>query len=431
MPASLRSMTRTASDGLEFRNPLHPQFWLQDQSAIDAELALLHKQPPAFFAEQDASELGLPVGEGAWVVTHYDAIIEMSKNPETFSSAQGFTLLDFPPEFNEFFASILAMDDPRHSRLRRLVSAGFTPRMLTRLEDGVRQQARDIIADVAERGSCDFVVDVAARLPLVIVCDLMGVPRSELGFVFDQSNVILGAGDPEYVPESSDIVTAILEAGGALAELMKSVAQSKRNKETDDLTSILVNAEIEGERLTDQEIASFFILLVVAGNETTRNAISWGLHYLTENPDQRKDWQDNREAVTPTAVEEIVRLSSPVTFMRRTATTDVDLHGASIKAGDKLTLTYLAANRDPSVFDDPLRFDVRRDPNRHLGFGGPGPHFCLGAHLARREIGVMFNELFDHLPDIVAVSQPDPLQSNFIHGVKHLQAEWTPTTVSS
>jgi cytochrome P450 len=321
---------------------------------------------------------------------------------------------------------MMAMDDPRHSHLRRLVSKGFTPRILAFLEDAVTVQANEIIDEVSQRGECDFVVDVAARLPLAIVCDLMSVPRSELDFVFAQSNIILGASDPEYVPEAGDIVSALLTAGGALAELMTDVAASKKGGDGDDLTSILVNAEVGGERLSDSDIASFFILLVVAGNETTRNAISWGLHYLTEHPDQRRIWQNDVEGITPTAIEEIVRLASPVTYMRRTATRDVELGGVQIGAGDKLAMFYLAANRDEELFADPLRFDVQRDPTQHIGFGGPGPHVCLGAHLARREIGVMFRELFRRLPDVEATGAPDQLQSSFIHGIKHLPAQFTP-----
>ncbi len=407
-------------------NPILAPFWTQDSATIDARLAELSTMPPQFFAEAVTEGIGLPTGPGAWAVMDYDLITEMSRNPELFSSANGITILDTPKEFNDFFSSMIAMDDPRHSHLRKLVSRGFTPKMLSQLDDSVVAQAREIVDAIAERGECDFVVDVAARLPLAIVCDLMGVPRSQLDFVFDQTNIILGASDPEFVPESADIVTALLEAGGALAALMTDVAESKKGGDGSDLTSILVNAEVDGEELSAADIASFFILLVVAGNETTRNAISWGLHYLTESPDQREIWKNDIDGVTPTAIEEIVRLASPVTYMRRTATADTELGGADIKAGDKLAMFYLAANRNENHFADPLKFDVLREPNKHIGFGGPGPHFCLGAHLARREIGVMFRELFERLPDIEASGPPDVLQSNFIHGIKHLPATFTP-----
>ncbi|NNC81667.1 MAG: cytochrome P450 [Acidimicrobiales bacterium] len=407
-------------------NPLLSEFWIQDASVIDERLAEIRADGPTFFAEQPTEGIGLPNGPGAWVITQYDLILEMSKNPEIYSSAQGITVLDTPPEFNEFFSSMIAMDDPRHARMRRLVSKGFTPGIMKQLEDSVTQQADEIIDNIGGQGSCDFVVDVAARLPLRIVCDLMGVPRSDLDFVFDQSNIILGASDPEYVSEAEDVISALLGAGAALAELMTEVAESKRGGDGTDLTSILVNAELDGEKLDHSEIASFFILLAVAGNETTRNAISWGLHYLTENPDQRARWQADFEALAPTAVDEIVRLASPVSFMRRTATEDTTLGGVSIAKGDKLAMYYLAANRDEVLFPDPLRFDVGRNPNRHIGFGGPGPHFCLGAHLARREITVMFRELFRRLPDIEASGPPEVLQSNFIHGIKHLPTTFTP-----
>lgn len=413
-------------DDVDLNNPILAEFWTEDPAIVDEKLRTIRGAPPAFFPEATTEGIGIPNGPGCWAVTQYDLILEMSRTPEVFSSAKGITVLDLPQNFNEFFSSMIAMDDPRHARLRRLVSKGFTPRMLSRLEDSVAVQANEIIDEVSEKGQVDFVVDIAARLPLAIVCDLMGVPRSDLDFVFDQTNIILGASDPEYVPEGIDIVSALLGAGGALAELMTNVAESKRGGDGDDLTSILVNAEIEGERLSDADIASFFILLVVAGNETTRNAISWGLHYLTTNPDQRQIWQDDIETVTSTAVEEIVRLASPVNLMRRTATTDTTLGGIDIAEGDKLAMFYSAANRDEVMFENPLRFDVRRDPNRHIGFGGPGPHFCLGAHLARREIGIMFTELFRRLPDIEASGEPDLLQSNFIHGIKHLSATFTP-----
>ena len=243
--------------------------------------------------------------------------------------------------------------------------------------------------------------------------------------------MILGAADPEYVPEFGDLITAILTAGEALTQLMDEVADSKVGVDADDLTSVLVNAEVDGERLTRADLASFFILLVVAGNETTRNAISWGLVYLTDHPDQRRIWVEDFDGVAHSAIEEIVRIASPVTYMRRTALCDTELEGQKIDEGDQVVMNYLCANRDDSVFDDPLAFDVLRDPNPHIGFGGPGPHYCLGAHLARREIKVMFSELFGRIGDIRATSEPDLLASAFIHGIKHLPAEFGATGASA
>lgn len=416
-------------------NPIMGPFWTRPQAEIDVDLAALRAVGTPTHHDVDlpegvemTDELDALMGGGTWVVTKLDQILEVSKNPQLYSSAQGITILDSPPEFNEFFGSMIAMDDPRHAHLRKLVSAGFTPKMLNQLQDSVIEQAAIVVDAVCERGECDFVVDIAARLPLKIVCELMGIPDSQLDFVFDRSNIILGASDPEYAPsDGTDVLSALLGAGASLAELMNEVAASKQGGDGDDLTTLLVNAEVDGEKLSFADIASFFVLLVVAGNETTRNAISWGLTYLTDNPDQRAIWMDDVEGVGPKAVEEIVRLASPVTYMRRTATADTVLGGQEIAAGEKVSMFYLAANRDEDHFVDPYRFDVRREPNNHVGFGGPGPHFCLGAHLARREIMVMFRELFHRLPDIEATGAPDPLESSFIHGVKHLPASFTPT----
>ncbi len=409
-------------------NPLHNAFWRRDRAVVDEELRRVCARPltfyPGFQFTGDLESVDTP---GAWFVTRSSTVLEISRNPQIYSSSSGITINNFPPEFNEYFTSIITMDDPRHARLRKLVSAGFTPRMLARLEDSVQDQARLIVDNVCERGECDFVTDVAARLPLRIVCDLMGIPASEHDFVFDQSNVILGAADNEYVPELGDFVTAILTAGEALSNLMDEVAESKVGVDTGDLTSVLVNAEVDGERLTRAELASFFILLVVAGNETTRNAISWGLVYLTDHPDQRRIWAGDFEGTANTAVEEIIRLASPVTYMRRTVLDDTVLEGRKIDEGDMVVMNYLCANRDESLFDAPYTFDVRRDPNPHLGFGGPGPHFCLGAHLARREIKVMFREIFNRIGDIRATGEPIPLSSAFIHGIKHLPAAFTPS----
>jgi cytochrome P450 len=418
----------TAPIGVDEINPILPEFWVRPQSEIEADLASLRALPTLPFRAEPPIPEGnpLPQGPGYWAVTRHADILELSKRADRVSSASGITVMDSPPEFNEYFGSMIAMDDPRHARLRKLVSAGFTPRMLKRLEDSVQRIAAEIVDGIAERGEVDFVGDVAAALPLRIICDMMAIPASQYRFVFDRTNVILGASDPEYVPEGADILTALLQAGGDLAQLMIDVASHAEGRTGDDLTTALMNAEVDGDRLTSADLASFFILLVVAGNETTRNAMSWGLHLLTRNPDQRALWAADFEALAPTAVEEIVRLASPVTYMRRTATRDVTVRGTEVKAGDKLCLFYLAANRDEDVFADPYRFDIRRDPNPHVGFGGPGPHFCLGAHLARREITVMFRELFRRLPDIEATGEPAPLMASFIHGVKRLPAAFTP-----
>ncbi|OJY52519.1 cytochrome P450 [Pseudonocardia sp. 73-21] len=401
-------------------------FWTAPIAERAAAFAALREREPVPFYEEPQFSI-LPKGPGYYALTRLDDVVEASRNPAIFTSGAGSTnVADMPPEFLEFYGSMINMDDPKHVRLRKIVSRGFTPRRLSALTDEVASTARAIVDDVIDAGECDAVRAISARLPLKIVCDMMGVPDSQYDFVYDKSNIVLGASDPEYVPDAENIIVALLQAGNELAELMRDLGRIREKNPTDDLTSALVNAEIDGGRLTPDELASFFILLVVAGNETTRNAISWGLHLLTENPDQRDIWLSDLDGVTPTAVEEIVRWASPVIFMRRTLAVDAVLGDRPMTAGEKVLLFYWAANRDPKHFTEPDVFDVRRSPNPHVGFGGPGPHFCLGAHLARREMSVMFRELLTRVPDIHTTAEPRRLQSMFINGIKELPVAFTP-----
>jgi cytochrome P450 len=267
------------------------------------------------------------------------------------------------------------------------------------------------------------VSEVAAALPLQIICDMMGIPESEYQWVFDKTNVVLGASDPEYGGDIMLAFTAAQELWTFAQELRADRVANPR----DDITTKIALAEVDGHSLTPEEFGSFFVLLVVAGNETTRNSISHGMKALTDNPEQKEIWLDDLDGVSPSAIEEVIRWSTPVVHFRRTcATVDAEVGGQQVAEGDKVVLWYSAANRDPSVFDDPYAFDVRRDPNEHVGFGGGGPHFCLGAHLARREIRVMFEELLQRLPDIRVSGEPDYLQSNFIHGIKRMPVQFTP-----
>jgi len=265
----------------------------------------------------------------------------------------------------------------------------------------------------------------------VIICDMMGIPESQYDFVSEQANIIIGAGsgDPDFVSDISQLMPKLMTAATSISELCKEIAEKRRTDPTDDLTSALVNAEIDGEALSDEELVSFFILLSVAGNETTRNAICHGLIALDDHPEQRELWRNDFESLAPTAVDEIIRWATPVIHFRRTATRDTEIRGQKILEGEKVVMWYNSANRDEEVFDDPYRFDLSRNPNPHIAFGGPGPHFCLGAHLARREVTVMFRELFKRMPDIHVSGVPKKLQSNFIHGIKEMRCEFTPSTV--
>jgi len=405
------------------------EFWAAPWSAREAGFKMLReKRPIAFFeeAEMPESAIPLPKGPGYYAITRHGDIAEMSRHPELFCSGQsGSTIVDMPQEFLEFFGSMINMDDPRHARLRRIVSAAFNPRMVSSVETSIQAVADSIIEKVRQAGECDFVTEVASRLPLKVICDMMGIPESDYDTVFHSSNVILSMGDTEYIPEGEDPLLALLNAGNELNQLMESLAAFRSDHPTDDLTSELLHANVDGESLTHQELASFFILLLVAGTETTRNAISHGLWALTEHPDQRAVWMADTDGVTATAVEEIVRWATPVIYMRRTVTEPTSVSGHDFKEGDKVILFYNSANRDEDVFSDPDVFDVRRTPNPHIGFGAAGPHFCLGAHLARREITVMYKELFKHLPDIRATAEPDRLLSNFINGIKHLPCSFS------
>ena len=401
-------------------------FWVRPLEEREGAFATLRAERPISFHEEPYIEgLPFPRGPGYWALTRHADVLEVSRSPEIFCSGKGSNITDMPADFTEFFGSMINMDDPRHARLRRIVSRGFSPRVVQRLEADVQQTATRIIDGIIDKGECDFVSDIAAALPLQIICTMMGIPESQYRFVFDRTNIILGAGDPEYVAEPLQIIPALLQAGAELSELVQDLGRMRAQHPSDDLTSALVTAEVDGERLSSQELGSFFVLLVVAGNETTRNAISHGIKALCDSPEQRAIWQTDFEAVAPTAVEEIVRWATPVIHFRRTAIRDTTLSGHPVRAGEKVVMWYCSGNRDEAVFVDPYRFDVRREPNEHVGFGGPGPHFCLGAHLARREITVMFREIFRRLPDLHVTSEPKRLASFFIHGIKHMDCAFT------
>jgi cytochrome P450 len=402
------------------------EFWKRPIDEREGAFATLRDERPVSFHEEPDLQI-IPKGPGYWALTHHRDILLASRSPEVFCSGKGSSIADLPEPFLDFFGSMINMDDPQHARLRRIVSRGFTPGKLGSLDANVRAAAAQIIDTVIEKGECDFVTEIAAALPLRIICEMMGIPESQHEFVFDRTNIILGAGDPEYVPDISLAIPALLTAGSELNQLFTELAEQRRTAPSGDLTSALVNAELEGERLSAQELASFFILLVVAGNETTRNAISHGMLALCEHPEERAAWQANFADLAPTAIEEIVRWATPVIHFRRTATRDTEIGGQKIAAGEKLVLFYSSANRDERAFPEPFRFDIGRTPNEHVGFGGPGPHYCLGAHLARREITIMFRQILTRLPDLEITGEPDRLVSNFIHGIKHMTCTFTPS----
>jgi cytochrome P450 len=398
--------------------------WLRpDREGIFAKL---RDDAPVSFHSEPVPPPGstFPQGPGFWAITRYADVMQVSRDADTFHSAPSVNIPDIPPEIAEWLGSMINMDAPKHTKLRLIVNRGFTPRQVARIEDTVREQAREIVERVAPLGECDFVSEIAAALPLQIICDMMGIPRADNKRIFELTNVILGVGDPEYVQSMEDLMAAGME----LFQYGLALAEDRLANPRDDIATALMHAEIEDEngrhRLTASELGSFFLLLVVAGNETTRNAISHGMLALTQHPDQRERWLQDFEAVAPSAVEEIVRWATPVIHFRRTATRDTVVGGQAIRAGEKVVMFYNSANRDERAFDDPYRFDVTRTPNEHVGFGAGGPHFCLGANLARREIRVMFEELLHRLPDIEVTGEPAMLQSAFIHGIKRMPCAW-------
>jgi cholest-4-en-3-one 26-monooxygenase len=362
-------------------------------------------------------------GPGFWAVTTYDECVAVNRDAERFSSARKATFLWDVPEDQLLQQQLmmLNMDPPLHTRYRRLVNKGFTPRMVNQLEEKIHTVADDIIDSVIEKGEADFVTDIAAELPLVVIADLLGVPYEERHQMFDWSNRMIGQEDPEYRISEEVAAAAAMELYAYASQLFA----AKRVNPHEDLMSVLTQVEVEGEQLSELELELFFLLLTVAGNETTRNLISGAMCAFFEFPDQWEKLRDDR-SLLPGATEEMLRFVTPVMNFRRQTTTEVELRGQVIDADQKVVFFHTSANRDESVFGDPQRFDITRSPNTHMAFGGGGPHFCLGANLARMEIRVMYEHLLDRLPDLRQDGDVKRLQSAFINGVKHLPIAFSP-----
>ncbi len=382
--------------------------------------ARLRAQQPVFFHERWHAY------PPHWAITKYNDIVYVSRNPTLFISGLGITAGNDPhhPEEDAGLGTMMITSDPpRHVRLRRLVNKGFTPRAIGELESHVRRIVTRILDNVQGKGECDFVLEVSSILPLAVICDMMGVPEPDWPRMFDLTNRTLGAEDPEYQVEGVDAnQTGYLARMEMFQYFAKMVAERQYQKK-EDLVTTLVDSDIDGEKLTDEEILFFCFLLIVAGNETTRNATTGGLLALFDHPEQRERLQNDR-SLLPTAIEEILRWTSPVTHMSRTATQDTEVGGQLIRTNEKLVMWYPSANRDEAIFPNPFRFDEPRTPNEHIAFG-IGEHFCLGASLARLELRVMFEELLQRLPDIQPAGPPERLRSNFIGGIKHLPVRFT------
>ena len=400
-------------------------FWGKPAEERDRYFGWLRREAPLSRHQPPEDILGLP-DQGRmsyWAIVRYEDVRRISREPQTFCSGQGTQFADAPPEFLEASMSFLAMDAPRHTKLRGLVSAAFTPRQVARIEEGIRVNARRIVDEAAPSGGGDFVELVAKRLPLITISDMIGVPEPDRERVVAAADLLVTASDPDAFGDRPPI-EVLGEALWTLTSFATELAAHRERNPGDDLMTALVQAEVDGDRLTHPEIAAFFVLLSVAGNDTTRHTTSHAMRALTVHPDQRALLLEDLDARMPTAVEEFVRWASPVLSFRRTTTREVELHGERLPEGEKVVLFYHSANRDARAFEDPWRFDVARDPNRHVGFGGGGPHYCLGASLARTQLRSIFGELLRVMPDIRA-EQPELLRSAFIHGVKRMDCSFT------
>jgi cholest-4-en-3-one 26-monooxygenase len=382
--------------------------------------AELRREAPVFWHPEAAAPRG-----GFWAITRYDDCVHVNRDWEHFSSARRgslFSEMD-DDQLAQQQLMMLNMDPTMHTRYRRLVNKGFTPKMVRDLEQQIVGYADGIVDAVCERGTADFVEEIAAELPLLVIAELLGVPQEDRRMVFDWSNRMIGAEDPEYQLPDVDPGEAAMQVYSYAEEL----ASSRRLQPKQDLVSVLLDAEVDGEKLDQLELDLFFLLLIVAGNETTRNLMSGAMTAFFEHPDQWELVRRDR-SLLPAAVEEMLRYVTPVMHFRRTATGDMELHEQEIKEGDKIVFWHTSANRDESAFENPNSFDITRSPNNHIAFGAGGPHFCLGANLARMEIMVMFDRVLDRLPDIRLDGEVQRLQSNFINGTKHVPVAFAPST---
>ncbi|MGH2602208.1 MAG: cytochrome P450 [Dehalococcoidia bacterium] len=383
-----------------------------------AEFAELRRTAPVTWIPQRRGSAGFD-DEGYWAVSRHAEVKDVSKDSHTFSSYENTAIIRFQegitrPQIELQRYIMLNIDPPHHTKLRGIVSRGFTPRAINSLKTVLAMRAEKIVKAAAEKADGDFVVDVACELPLQAIAELLGVPQEDRVKLFDWSNQMIAYDDPDYEIEPE-------AAAAQMLGYFMDMAEDRKKNPQDDIVTKLVHAEMDGGHLSSDEFGFFTILLAVAGNETTRNAITHGMIALLEHPDQWEVFKRDRPA---TAADEIVRYATPISVFQRTAMTDTSLGGQEIKAGDRLGLFYASANFDPDVFDKPEKFDVTRSPNPHLGFGGSGAHFCLGANLARLQIDLIFNAVADHMPEIRKLAEPRRLRSGWLNGVKELRVAY-------
>lgn len=404
-------------------NLMDPDMFLRGEH-LDA-FKVMRAEAPVYWHERAP-------GQGFWCVTRYEDGLKVYHDPNTYSSERGMSLqFNFQAEAGSeagFGMMLLTTDPPRHGKLRQIVNRRFTPKALAPYEAHIRARANEIIDEVIERGECDFVVDVAAKLPTAVICEMMGVGREHYELMFTLANMSIGFEDPEYQQGRSAVETGQYAQMQFFSFFSKLIEERRKNP-GEDLLTALVHGEAEGERLSDMEILFNCLLLLVAGQETTRNATSGGMLALIENPEQRAVLRRNPD-ITPTAIEEFLRYTSPVTHILRTAKRDGELRGHKIKSGERVVIWNLSANRDETAFSNPDAFDLARTPNDHLAFGH-GEHFCLGANLARIELKVMIEAINRRMPDLELAGPVERLRSNFVAGIKHMPVRFTPGRAGS
>jgi len=402
-------------EGFDFTDPA-----LYEQRVPTEEFAELRRTAPVWWNKQPRG-ISAYDDEGYWVVTKHADVMEVSRNTDVYSTWENTAIIRFNPELMtreqielQRFV-MLNTDPPHHTKLRGVVSRGFTPRAIANLRDALASRAEKIVKTALERGTGEFVVDVASELPLQAIAELLGVPQEDRHKIFEWSNEMIGYDDPDYQADPLNSAMEVLGYSMAMAEERKACPM-------DDIVTKLVHAEVDGDHLSSDEFGFFVILLAVAGNETTRNSISHGMLAFMDHPEQ---WELFKAERPKTAPDEIVRWATPVTVFQRTAKVDTELGGQQIKQGDRVGIFYRSANFDEDVFDAPERFDIMRSPNPHLGFGGSGAHFCLGANLARLQIDLMFNAIADYMPNIHRTAEPKRLRSGWLNGIKEMPVAYS------
>ncbi|BBZ02533.1 cytochrome P450 steroid C27-monooxygenase [Mycolicibacterium chitae] len=384
------------------------------------ELAELRKSDPVHWVNVPGGTAGFG-DKGYWLVTKHADVREVSRRSDVFSSSMDGAIPVWPEGMTREAIDLqrnvlLNMDAPHHTRLRRIISRGFTPRAIGRLKDELNRRAQNIVTTAAAEGSGDFVEQVSCELPLQAIADLLGVPQDDRDKLFRWSNEMTAGDDPEYAD-----VDPAMSSFEVITYAMK-MAEERTKNPGDDIVTQLVQADIDGEKLTDDEFGFFVIMLAVAGNETSRNSITHGMIAFTQNPDQWELYKRERPA---TAVDEIIRWATPVSAFQRTASEDTELAGVKIAEGERVVMSYRSANFDEEVFEDPYTFNILRDPNPHVGFGGTGAHYCIGANLARMTIDLIFNAIADHMPDLTSAGEPERLKSGWLNGIKHWPVNFT------